>query len=239
MQEVERSAASVEEAIESALEELGISEQEAEIEVVQEPRTGFLRLNAQLAVVRVRRARPQGPAADAGASSEADATTQGQADVVMTFLEGLLDAMGIDADVEFNRVENVAYVDVWAPDEGRSHAGGPSGAGQIPCPARDGGALPGARRRRRLSKASTIAAGQAGARRGEAGPEVGEAGILAADDVVRTQGGPRHGVDHGRAGNSQRGGGAGTPRRDPQAAVGQARLFIPRFRVMFHVKLDS
>ena len=117
MQEVERSAASVEEAIESALEELGISEQEAEIEVVQEPRTGFLRLNAQLAVVRVRRARPQGPAADAGASSEADATTQGQADVVMTFLEGLLDAMGIDADVEFNRVENVAYVDVWAPDE--------------------------------------------------------------------------------------------------------------------------
>jgi len=116
MQEVERSAASVEEAIESALEELGISEQEAEIEVVQEPRTGFLRLNAQLAVVRVRRARPQGPA-DAGASSEADAATQGQADVVMTFLEGLLDAMGIDADVEFNRVENVAYVDVWAPDE--------------------------------------------------------------------------------------------------------------------------
>src|SRR5437899_66677 len=39
---IERSAASVEEAIESALTELGISEQEARIEILQEPRQGFL-----------------------------------------------------------------------------------------------------------------------------------------------------------------------------------------------------
>ena len=38
MEEIERSAASVEEAVEAALAELGISEQEARIEIVQEPR---------------------------------------------------------------------------------------------------------------------------------------------------------------------------------------------------------
>ena len=45
MQEIERSAGSVEEAVEAALAELGLSEQEAEIEIVQEPRAGFLGLN--------------------------------------------------------------------------------------------------------------------------------------------------------------------------------------------------
>ena len=54
MQEVERSAASVEEAIEAGLRELGISEQGASIEIVQEPRSGFLGLNAQPAIVRIR-----------------------------------------------------------------------------------------------------------------------------------------------------------------------------------------
>ena len=54
MREIERSAASVEEAIEAALDELGASEQEVVIEVVQEPRGGFLGLGAQEAQVRVR-----------------------------------------------------------------------------------------------------------------------------------------------------------------------------------------
>ena len=54
MQEVERSGASVEEALEAALTELGISEQEAEVEIVQEPKSGFLGLGSSEAVVRVR-----------------------------------------------------------------------------------------------------------------------------------------------------------------------------------------
>ena len=51
MREVERSGASVEEALEAALTELGASEQEAEVEIVQEPKSGFLGLGASEAVV--------------------------------------------------------------------------------------------------------------------------------------------------------------------------------------------
>src|SRR5438093_1131226 len=64
VEEIEKSAASVEEAIEAALEELGLSEQEAMIEIVQEPRQGFLGLSAHPAVVRVRRASSIPPADD-------------------------------------------------------------------------------------------------------------------------------------------------------------------------------
>src|SRR5690242_3373283 len=42
MREIERSAQTVEEAVEAALAELGVSEQEAIVQVVQEPRGGFL-----------------------------------------------------------------------------------------------------------------------------------------------------------------------------------------------------
>ena len=64
MQEVERSAPTVEEAVEAALAELGVSEQEAEVEVVQEPRSGLLGIGGQQAVVRVR-ARSTSPDEDA------------------------------------------------------------------------------------------------------------------------------------------------------------------------------
>jgi len=98
MREVERSAASVEEALEAALQELGISEQEAEVEIVQEARGGLLGLGSKGAVVRVR-ARGQ------AASSE-------QADFAEEFVRGLVDRMELDAEVEQNEVEGVTYVDI-------------------------------------------------------------------------------------------------------------------------------
>jgi spoIIIJ-associated protein len=106
MEEIERSAASVEEAVEAALAELGISEQEARIQIVQEPRGGFLGLNSQPAVVKVRRLAP-GPAAEEG-----DAEEQGE--VALHFLEGLMDAMGQEADLDVASVDGVTYVDVWS-----------------------------------------------------------------------------------------------------------------------------
>jgi spoIIIJ-associated protein len=106
VEEIERSAASVEEAVEAALAELGISEQEARIEIVQEPRSGFLGLNAQAAVVKVRRSSSAAP-------EEGD--TEEQAEVALHFLEGLMDAMGLDADLEIVAAEGVTYVDVWSP----------------------------------------------------------------------------------------------------------------------------
>jgi len=105
MREVERSAPSVEEAIEAALEELGVSEQEARVQIVQEPRQGLLGIGAHEALVRV--------------SVREDVEAGGplleeQAEVAAEFLEGLLDRMGISAEVDHQVVDGVMYVDILA-----------------------------------------------------------------------------------------------------------------------------
>ena len=110
MEEIERSAASVEEAIEAALEELGLSEQEAHVEIVQEPRSGFLGLNSQPAVVRVR---------GVGRIEYEPAELDEQGALAVDFLTGLLETMGLDADVEVNEVEGITYIDVWGVEEGQ------------------------------------------------------------------------------------------------------------------------
>jgi spoIIIJ-associated protein len=100
MEEVERSAGSVEEAIEAALADLGVSEQEARIEIVQEPRAG----SPQPAVVRVR-ALAQRPAA-----MEPD---DQQSEAAEAFLSALFETMGLDVDLELSAVDGTSYVDVW------------------------------------------------------------------------------------------------------------------------------
>jgi spoIIIJ-associated protein len=102
VREVERSAASVEEAIEGALEELGVSEQEAQVEIVQEPQKGLLGFGSQQAVVRVR-------VPEEGVSGVA---LDEQADVAEEFVAGLLERMGMDAEVDRGVVEGVMYVDI-------------------------------------------------------------------------------------------------------------------------------
>ena len=62
MEEIRRSAPSVEEALEAALGELGLTEQEADVQVVQEPRSGVFGVGAQEAIVVVR-ARGSSPTA--------------------------------------------------------------------------------------------------------------------------------------------------------------------------------
>jgi spoIIIJ-associated protein len=104
MREVERSAASVEEAVEAALEELGVSEQEAQVEIVQEPQKGLLGFGSQEAVVRVRVREDDLGGVD----------LEEQADVAEEFLLGLLERMDMDADVDHNVVDGVMYVDILA-----------------------------------------------------------------------------------------------------------------------------
>lgn len=110
MEEIERSAASVEEAIELALGELGVTEQEARITVVQEPRGGVFGLGAQPAVVRVRALEA------AAAAGSGDPLVDEQAEIAADFLDGLLAAMGLEADVEINDVEGGTYVDLWGAE---------------------------------------------------------------------------------------------------------------------------
>jgi spoIIIJ-associated protein len=106
MEEIERSAGSVEEAVESALAELGASEQEVDIQVLKEPRSGFLGLGSQEAVVRVRRR-------SGGADEVPEEALEEQADIAADFIEGLLDRLELDADVETNLEDGTMYVDIW------------------------------------------------------------------------------------------------------------------------------
>lgn len=111
MEEIERSAASVEEAIEVALRDLGVSEQEAVIEIVQEPRSGILGIGSQQAVVRVR-------AAGTAAALEEEDDREEQAEAAADFIQGLMEVIGFDADVDIQTAHEVTYVDVWAAESG-------------------------------------------------------------------------------------------------------------------------
>ena len=112
-EEVERSAASVEEALEAALEQLGITEQQAEVQIVQEPRGGFLGLKTQEAIVRVR-------AKHVPSEELTTEELEEQAEFAADFLDGLFERMDLDVDVEPAFVDGIMYVDVWGAesDEG-------------------------------------------------------------------------------------------------------------------------
>ena len=110
MEEVERSAPSVEEAIEAALAELGATEQEVAVQILQEPRGGFLGVGGQEAVVRVRvRARRE-------EASEED--LEEQAEIAADFVEGLLSRMGLVADVEQGVDDGTMYLNVVGRESG-------------------------------------------------------------------------------------------------------------------------
>jgi spoIIIJ-associated protein len=103
----EKAAPSVEEAVEAALAELGISEQEARIEVLQEPRGGFLGVGSQEALVRV-----------SVRSSDVDVEDlEEQADAVADFVDELLAKMDIDAAAEPIIHGDHMYVDIVGEDE--------------------------------------------------------------------------------------------------------------------------
>jgi spoIIIJ-associated protein len=102
MREIERSAPSVEEAIEAALEELGVSEQEAEVEIVREPQRGLLGIGGQDAVVRVR----------VRDEEVSETELEEQAELAEEFLQGLLERIGIAVEIEYHAVEGAMYVDI-------------------------------------------------------------------------------------------------------------------------------
>ncbi len=94
MEQIQASGPSVEEALEVALTRLGASEQEVDVEVLQEPRSSFLGMGGQEAVVLVRlKRRP-----DQLTEDELDE----QADAAADFIEDLLARIGIEATVEPN-----------------------------------------------------------------------------------------------------------------------------------------
>jgi spoIIIJ-associated protein len=100
--EVERHAATVQEATELALIELGVGETDVRVEVIQEPKGGFLGVGGQEAIVRVR---VHAPAVDLD-------ELEVQADAVADFIDELLARMDIDALAEPNLQGEHMYVDI-------------------------------------------------------------------------------------------------------------------------------
>ena len=107
--EVQGRGPTVEDAVESALAELGATEQEVQIEVIQEPKGGFLGVGGQEAVVRVR--------LNAGGDEMDLEALEEQADTAADFVEDLLAKMGIDATAEPNVVNDRMYIDILGDDE--------------------------------------------------------------------------------------------------------------------------
>ena len=124
---VEKKARSVEEAIESALNELNISKEEAVIEIVQEASKGFLGLGAKEAVVKV-------SVKSAGSAPEAEAQTESvsaaepvqeakpvdgklysspsPAENAKNFISDILNAMGIEVKVTAVLEEDVVKINL-------------------------------------------------------------------------------------------------------------------------------
>ena len=90
MKEVEKSAKTVEEALQIALEELNASREEVKVDVLEEGKPGLLGLGGTDATVRVSLDKPE-------PGNEADVTDP--TDAARELLEELLDKLGVDADV--------------------------------------------------------------------------------------------------------------------------------------------
>lgn len=104
MDQIQASGPSVDQAVEVALARLGVSEQEVDVQILQEPRSSFLGMGGQEAVVLVRLRRKP----DQLSEDELD----DQANAAADFLEDLLGRMGIDASVEPNLEDGTMYVDI-------------------------------------------------------------------------------------------------------------------------------
>ena len=90
------------EAIASALQQLGLDRDDVSVEIVERAKSGFLGLGAAPAVVNVTYEVPDEPAAEKSAAPAAGS----QEERVRVFLEGLLEHMGVNAEIEIGRREN-------------------------------------------------------------------------------------------------------------------------------------
>ncbi len=103
MGDVEASGKTVEEAIEKALEELGVGRDEVDVEVVNEAKGGILGVGGAQALVRVRLL---GDAAEKEAGGEAEGEfIEDEAEAAAQMLDRLLELMGIQADVSIRDPE--------------------------------------------------------------------------------------------------------------------------------------
>ena len=118
---LEKSGKTEEAAIAAALEELGLDRDDVSVEIVERAKSGFLGIGASPAVIRVQYeapdeeteqetapAEPQAPAAEPEASEQSAAPVDEPESYarIRTFVSGLLEHMGIQAQIDITARDN-------------------------------------------------------------------------------------------------------------------------------------
>ena len=112
---LEKSGRTEDEAIQAALEELGLDRGDVSVEIVERAKSGFLGIGAAPAIVRIQYEAPDEPeeataevAAPAAAPAEKAAEVEECAEYaeIRKFLTGLLQRMGTEAEIEITPREN-------------------------------------------------------------------------------------------------------------------------------------
>lgn len=126
MKSVEKTAKTVEEAIESALKELGIAKDKAVIEILEQPNKGFFGLiGSRLARVKVY-AVEEKPAAEpinenvkkAEEPKVKEAEKNGEKEAAYKFLREVLNCMDIKAEIKIKYTEAGLYINLTGPKMG-------------------------------------------------------------------------------------------------------------------------
>ncbi|MBP8614423.1 MAG: protein jag [Firmicutes bacterium] len=100
MRSIERTGRTIEEAVENALSDLGISEKEAAVEILEEPTKGFFGIiGGRDARVRVTR-------------------KQNKVELACEFIQNLLDYMGIEGEINVSEDGDVRIVEINGDDLG-------------------------------------------------------------------------------------------------------------------------
>lgn len=104
---LEKTARNEEDAIAAALAELGLERDEVSVEIIERSKSGFLGIGASPAVIRVSYEAPdEAPAAPAAAASCVPADENEDYAAVRKFLSGLLERMGVNAEIEISPRDN-------------------------------------------------------------------------------------------------------------------------------------
>ena len=103
---LEKSARTEDEAIALALKELGMDRDDVSVEIVERAKSGFLGIGASPAVIRVSYEVPDEEVKPAPKAAAAPADEPAEYAQIRQFLTGLLERMGVTAEMEFSPREN-------------------------------------------------------------------------------------------------------------------------------------
>lgn len=108
---LEKTGRTEEDAISAALAELGLERDDVSVEIVERAKSGFLGIGASPAVIRISYEAPDEAPKAAPASADAPAASPaaaGDYPEIRTFLGGLLERMGVKAEMEISPRETAA-----------------------------------------------------------------------------------------------------------------------------------